>query len=194
MVKEYVKVSACPKNKGFSLVELIIVIAIMAILAAAIAPALIRYIDKSRREDDVQMGRNIGEALSLAISSGEDYEYGGESQDLYSWYVGDYATAITLQDDDGNDYNFMPVATWTEGQSGNVFVTSAPEYDKLVEEINKTTNPVPNMLKCKKNPGGSALNSFYVGRNTVNGRIEVWIGTSADPLFMVYPEICDLYE
>ena len=36
------------KNKGFSLVELIIVIAIMAILAAAIAPALIRYIDKSR--------------------------------------------------------------------------------------------------------------------------------------------------
>ena len=32
-------------NKGFSLVELIIVIAIMAILAGAIAPALIRYID-----------------------------------------------------------------------------------------------------------------------------------------------------
>ena len=29
-------------NKGFSLVELIIVIAIMAILAGAIAPALIR--------------------------------------------------------------------------------------------------------------------------------------------------------
>ena len=39
------------KNKGFSLVELIIVIAIMAILAAAIAPALIRYIDKSRKAD-----------------------------------------------------------------------------------------------------------------------------------------------
>ena len=32
------------KNIGFSLVELIIVIAIMAVLAAAIAPALIRYI------------------------------------------------------------------------------------------------------------------------------------------------------
>ena len=40
-------------NKGFSLVELIIVIAIMAILAAAIAPALIRYIDKSRKADDL---------------------------------------------------------------------------------------------------------------------------------------------
>ena len=42
---------ASPGNKGFSLVELIIVIAIMAILAAAIAPALTRYIDKSRREE-----------------------------------------------------------------------------------------------------------------------------------------------
>ena len=34
-------------NAGFSLVELIIVIAIMAVLAAAIAPAIIRYIVKA---------------------------------------------------------------------------------------------------------------------------------------------------
>ena len=39
-----------PRDNGFSLVELIIVIAIIAILAAAIAPALIRYISKSKRQ------------------------------------------------------------------------------------------------------------------------------------------------
>lgn len=46
-------------NKGFSLVELIIVIAIMAILAMTIAPATIRYIDKSRKADDLQLVGNI---------------------------------------------------------------------------------------------------------------------------------------
>ena len=35
--------------KGFTLVELLIAISIIAILAAAIAPALMRYIDKSRK-------------------------------------------------------------------------------------------------------------------------------------------------
>ena len=57
------------KNKGFSLVELIIVIAIMAILAAAIAPALIRYIDKSRRSDDVAAAETINTAAQAAFSS-----------------------------------------------------------------------------------------------------------------------------
>ena len=35
-------------NKGFSLVELIIVISIMAVLLGVITPALIRYLQKSR--------------------------------------------------------------------------------------------------------------------------------------------------
>ena len=58
-------------NKGFSLVELIIVIAIMAILAAAIAPALIRYIDKSRRADDVTAAGTVltGVQTAMAVCS-----------------------------------------------------------------------------------------------------------------------------
>ena len=62
------------KNKGFSLVELIIVIAIMAILAAAIAPALIRYIDKSRRADDVTAAGTIESAVLTAIANEKAYD------------------------------------------------------------------------------------------------------------------------
>lgn len=58
-------------NKGFSLVELIIVIAIMAILAGALAPALIKYINKSRRSTDVQNADSLRTALQTALSDPE---------------------------------------------------------------------------------------------------------------------------
>ena len=61
-------------NKGFSLVELIIVIAIMAILAGAIAPALIKYIDKSRKSNDVSSAKTIKTAIETALGTEEVYE------------------------------------------------------------------------------------------------------------------------
>lgn len=61
-------------NKGFSLVELIIVIAIMAILAASIAPALIRYIDKSRKSNDVTAAGTIKTAVDSALANEDAYD------------------------------------------------------------------------------------------------------------------------
>lgn len=55
-------------NKGFSLVELIIVIAIMAILAGALAPALISYVAKSRRSTTVSNAQTIASGIQSAIS------------------------------------------------------------------------------------------------------------------------------
>ena len=48
-------------NKGFSLVELIIVVAIMAILVGLLAPQYIKYVEKSRKSADAS---NLSEMVN----------------------------------------------------------------------------------------------------------------------------------
>ncbi len=59
-------------NKGFSLVELIVVIAIMAVLVGVLAPQLIKYVEKSREATDIQNCDSIATALKTYYSDKED--------------------------------------------------------------------------------------------------------------------------
>ena len=70
------------KNKGFSLVELIIVIAIMAILVGVLAPQLIKYIEKSKVSADTQAADSVHSAILTAMMDPEvvnDPAYNGSS-------------------------------------------------------------------------------------------------------------------
>ena len=55
-------------NKGFSLVELIIVIAIMAILIAVLAPQYIKYVEKSRKSADLDNYQKVIDAIQVAYA------------------------------------------------------------------------------------------------------------------------------
>ena len=52
-------------NKGFSLVELIIVIAIMAILIVVLAPQYLKYVEKSRNSTDLQSVTEFKDAIEV---------------------------------------------------------------------------------------------------------------------------------
>ena len=74
------------QSKGFSLVELIIVIAIMAILVGVMAPLLIKYIEKTNVSSDTQLCDTIHTAVITAISDPEVIMDDKSQEMLYDTY------------------------------------------------------------------------------------------------------------
>lgn len=58
-------------NKGFSLVELLIVIAIMAIAVGLMAPQLLKYIEKTNVSSDIQLADTIRTGVTTSIVDAE---------------------------------------------------------------------------------------------------------------------------
>lgn len=58
-------------NKGFSLVELIIVIAIMAVLVVVLAPQYLKYVERSRNSTDLQNATAVVTACQVYAADPE---------------------------------------------------------------------------------------------------------------------------
>ncbi len=163
------------KNKGFSLVELIIVIAIMAILAAAIAPALIRYIDKSRRSDDVASAETINTATQAALANEEAYD--------------EVQKAIPTSG----------TVTLAKATCGSAFTQSNTSADisgnmsTFLEEINSSCGGASPKLKYKKGFNNKKPDTWVVGANAA-GKPVVWLGVSGATDWELQPEICKEYK
>ena len=166
------------KNKGFSLVELIIVIAIMAILAAAIAPALIRYIDKSRRSDDVAAAETLNTGAQAAVSNEEAYD------EIQGAIPATGAVALATAPASGTTGFTALNPTGTSGSC----VTFISEIDS------SCANKAPK-IKYKKDPDGTGKPGYWtVGVNS-DGKPVVWLGvSSAGTDYELQPDICKQYK
>lgn len=160
-------------NKGFSLVELIIVIAIMAILAGAIAPALIKYIDKSRKSNDVSSAKTIKTAVETALGTEDVYEFltGLASSADYVFKVVPGATTATAALGD------LSTATAPAGYNTSTQMSVADIQTAIFSNIGEK---IPK-LKYKKKIAGKLNNAptnFYVSVSN-KGTVAVYVGSAA---------------
>ena len=56
-------------NKGFSLVELIVVVAIMAVLLGVLVPTLVRNVEKSKKQKDISNLSELRNAIQTTMAS-----------------------------------------------------------------------------------------------------------------------------
>lgn len=164
-------------NKGFSLVELIIVIAIMAILAGAIAPALIRYIDKSRKSNDISAAKTIKTAVETAMANETTYE-------LLTSGTADITGRIEVK----------PGSTQTGGVT--ILVPNTGDGKTEAEaEIAKNIGENMPKIKYKKAADGTNVPATWVVTCTKQGTIKVGLGKDNSGItYELVPEICSYYQ
>lgn len=127
-------------NKGFSLVELIIVIAIMAVLIGILAPQFLRYVERSRLQKDNTAISEIANAAKIAESDETINAIGSKSivpaTGVYTFNASGDAfdkemnaavgTTVSLT---SNTYKTHGAPTITVTVSGNGVTVSAPIYE-----------------------------------------------------------------
>ncbi len=183
-------------NKGFSLVELIIVIAIMEILAGAIAPALIRYIDKSRQSNDISAAKTIKTAVETALSYERTFE------------LLTTGSSTTTTDTDGKSISYAgyigitPNHYATSGNSGITIHqasgadTDAAGLQNTEDEIIDNLGDKTPRVKYKRAANGSTSpNTYYVFVST-KGSIVVGIGegVGSGEFYQLSPVVSKYYN
>ena len=179
-------------KKGFSLIELIVIIAILAVFAAILAPSLLQYTENSRAQKDVSAMDEVVNAVQLAMADQDCFDemllysctnnyltysdssgnYGQQINDGEFWAPdgAGRATTITFNPntaDDGTTFWTMDTAILNDMTYGNGSVAQ-----NRVMEGQQLSN-IQCYLKNTTNQNGNNTGYLY-------GKIKSSIGNSVE--------------
>lgn len=165
-------------NKGFSLVELIVVMAIMAILAVTLAPRLTHYIEKARVESDREVVNAVYNSARLGLAD----------EDIKADFT-TYATTIKTTSADSTPAYYAVTLDAFYDKASDIWTVNASKADdnKFYDEISKVIGKFT--LKSKDADDSSDIIICY---DISNDQLSVFLEydgfdiTPADPANTVY--------
>lgn len=130
------------QNLGFSLVELIVVVAIMAVLVGVLTPAYLAYVEKTRIQRDESAAGEIFRAAEIVVYTGE-YDitnqvlvtFDSSGINLNTALINNAQIQEILQDHFGNQYQTAtPVSKKYKNMTYTVTILP-PEGDSLMPRL-----------------------------------------------------------
>jgi len=210
-------------DRGFSIVELIIVIAIMAVLVGILTPTFVKYVDKARKSKDIYTAGQIARAVNIAFvenpeaydaykkwgvtTGGLNVRVSAKVKGVTSTYNVDLVCSSGTQSTNtvSNCFN-GGVGAFNGGRPDG----SAGFYGVINRELGLSTTEMnsaitPKFSKKKEGsvslPGGFGyedIDRYRICKRKDNGQMEIWAAQpypwGGYPVYRLWPEPDDFYR